>query len=301
MNQHRDGDGSRSVTARVHVLQHRNGWEEDSSSSPSSPSSLRTPAQIRAASTPATQTPTLPTSLPLPQVAASTAHMRFGKDGLLTRQGKKNTKVSPIASPPPPVQTQEDLQRREASLKELLKANPENSEVKYNLANHFKQQKNFTAAKRIYLEVLEGEPDNTKTLSNLANCHIVTGDLDEAKTLLRKVLTIDPDNVNALCNLGNLLKRAAAAAAGAAAAGAGAAAEIERCCEESSELLERALTLSAEQKEPAYFSSLCNLAEVKFTQGKKRAAVGYFTQAEATNPLHPWILKNKRIFVLLVT
>ncbi|MBN2318719.1 MAG: tetratricopeptide repeat protein [Acidobacteria bacterium] len=98
---------------------------------------------------------------------------------------------------------QKDYDRAESLLKEILEADPDNTEAKYRLAAVYERKKDYDRAESLFKEVIRANPGNAGALNYFGYMLADRGiRLEEAVRYVQEALAIDPDNGAYLDSLG---------------------------------------------------------------------------------------------------
>ncbi len=103
-------------------------------------------------------------------------------------------------------------------LLEKLKADPNNSDLLFQLGNIYKSTHQFKEAIEYYQKASNSAPKNTAIRTELATCMYYNGDVDGAIAQLQHSLQNDPKDANSLFNLGMIKWQGKQDASGALAA-----------------------------------------------------------------------------------
>jgi Tetratricopeptide repeat len=95
--------------------------------------------------------------------------------------------------------------RRLQELDRLLERDPDVVEARYERASLLREQGQFEAAKRDYLELLRRTPTDFGVLNDFGTLALTAGYKDAARSLFAEAVRHHPDNPNGQVNLANLL------------------------------------------------------------------------------------------------
>ena len=87
-------------------------------------------------------------------------------------------------------------------LLEKLKADPNNSDVLFQLGNIYRSTHQFKEAIEYYQKASNSDPKNIAIRTELASCMYYNGDVEGAITELQQSLKQNPKDINSLFNLG---------------------------------------------------------------------------------------------------
>ena len=103
-------------------------------------------------------------------------------------------------------------------LLEKLKADPNNSDLLFQVGNIYKATHQFTEAIAYYDKASKFDPKNVAIRTELASCMYYTGDVEGAISYLQQSLRQNPKDANSLFNLGMIKWQGKQDASGALAA-----------------------------------------------------------------------------------
>jgi tetratricopeptide (TPR) repeat protein len=135
--------------------------------------------------------------------------------------GAEQTKATPTASLAPPTlpaaddllneavaaQKAGDIRKAQELYQEVIKKDPRNKFVFFNLAVIEQTEGRPAAAQTFYEHSLRIDPNYVPALFNLAILREAGGQNEQAEELYRSIIAIDPENASAHLNLGFLLSR----------------------------------------------------------------------------------------------
>ncbi len=96
---------------------------------------------------------------------------------------------------------QENMDKAQIELKNVLQINPKNAEARYLLGMIQESQKNIRSAYSSFLAAVDEDPNHIKSLNKLATYLLVSKDAEGAREKVDTVLAIEPNNADALATL----------------------------------------------------------------------------------------------------
>ena len=95
----------------------------------------------------------------------------------------------------------------ERCYRQILKTDPEDVHVLYNLGNTLARQEKLEQAQEAYERAAVVAPEMAAVQLNLGNAHYLRGQYKNALAAYRKVLALEPDNADIHINLANVFRR----------------------------------------------------------------------------------------------
>ncbi|MBM4137553.1 MAG: tetratricopeptide repeat protein [Nitrospira sp.] len=100
-----------------------------------------------------------------------------------------------------------DLQQAEHIYREILKVQPDNTDVLHFIGIVFYQIGNYDLAIQYLIKTLELQPNNADVYYNLGNAYVEKGQFDEAIDCFKKSLQLNPNIAEAYNNLGVVIQK----------------------------------------------------------------------------------------------